>query len=300
MAKSVFTDRVFVVTGTLSSMSRKDAEAAITAAGGRITGDVSKTANVLVVGDKPGSKVAKAESLGVEIWDENKLVRALKQAGATATTNATATKQVVQQNSRTKDVSTKTTPTKKALAEKAPAKKPPAERLPAKKPPAQRAPANKPAAAQTSGKKAPAKLAVDEKPECMFTKDDLWIQFHDGRARMGLTDEVVYANVGLLVEEWLVSIGDAVTKGQKLGSFSGSGDVEVRSPIIGIVRKVNPALGDEAEDDGYEFGWPGCDSGRWRSKRVKEPNFLCEIEVGGPLPKLLTAEEYAKRWRGLH
>jgi len=134
----------------------------------------------------------------------------------------------------------------------------------------------------------------------LYTKDDLWVQFDDGRARMGLTDEVVYANGGLLVEEWSVSIGDVVTKGQELGSFSGSGDVEVRSPVSGIVRKVNPVLDDEAEDDGYEFGWPGCESGRWRSKHVKEPNFLCEIEVVGPRPKLLTTEDYGRRWRGLH
>ena len=136
MAGSVFKDRVFVVTGTLSGLSRKDAEAAITQAGGRITGDVSKNTNVLVVGDKPGSKVTKAESLGVEIWDEKKLVNALKQAAKKA---APATKAATQPSSRqTRATETTTTittakmaPTKRVraqttVAEDAPSKDAPA------------------------------------------------------------------------------------------------------------------------------------------------------------------------------
>jgi len=66
-----------VVTGTLVGFSRKEAELAIKAAGGRVTANVSKNTDFVVVGDSPGSKAEKARSLGVEIVDEAEFKRRL-------------------------------------------------------------------------------------------------------------------------------------------------------------------------------------------------------------------------------
>ncbi|GIK76722.1 MAG: NAD-dependent DNA ligase LigA [Acidobacteria bacterium] len=63
-------DRTFVLTGTLPELSREQATALIREAGGKVTGSVSKRTDYVVAGDSPGSKLAKAEELGVEILDE--------------------------------------------------------------------------------------------------------------------------------------------------------------------------------------------------------------------------------------
>ena len=63
----------FVVTGTLPRRSRDEAKAAIEARGGRVSSSVSKKTNYLVAGEKAGSKLAKAESLGVPVLDEDAL-----------------------------------------------------------------------------------------------------------------------------------------------------------------------------------------------------------------------------------
>ena len=65
-----FAGMSFVVTGSLSSMSRDEAEAKIRDLGGRSSSSVSRDTSYLVVGDKPGSKYDKALKLGVEILDE--------------------------------------------------------------------------------------------------------------------------------------------------------------------------------------------------------------------------------------
>jgi DNA ligase (NAD+) len=65
--------KTFVLTGTLSSMSREQAAAAIEGLGGKVTASVSKKTSYLVVGAEPGSKLDKAKSLGVEILDEGRL-----------------------------------------------------------------------------------------------------------------------------------------------------------------------------------------------------------------------------------
>ena len=67
----------FVVTGTLSAFSRKDAEGKIKALGGKVTSSVTKKTSYVVVGESPGSKVATAEKLGTPILDEDAFVRLL-------------------------------------------------------------------------------------------------------------------------------------------------------------------------------------------------------------------------------
>jgi DNA ligase (NAD+) len=62
--------KTLVVTGTLPGFSREEAEAAIRAAGGHPAGSVSAKTDYLVAGEKAGSKLAKAESLGVPVLDE--------------------------------------------------------------------------------------------------------------------------------------------------------------------------------------------------------------------------------------
>jgi DNA ligase (NAD+) len=66
----VLEGRTFVVTGTMEAFTRDEAKAAITARGGKVTGSVSGRTDALVAGARAGSKLAKAESLGVPVIDE--------------------------------------------------------------------------------------------------------------------------------------------------------------------------------------------------------------------------------------
>ena len=65
----------FVITGTLPTLSRTKATALIEAAGGRVTGSISKSTSYLVAGEEAGSKLEKAKSLSVPIIDEEELLR---------------------------------------------------------------------------------------------------------------------------------------------------------------------------------------------------------------------------------
>jgi DNA ligase (NAD+) len=67
--------QTYVLTGTLPTLSRKDATALIEQAGGRVAGSVSRQTDAVVAGDDAGSKLEKAKTLGVEIIDEAELVR---------------------------------------------------------------------------------------------------------------------------------------------------------------------------------------------------------------------------------
>jgi len=73
----------FCLTGTLQK-SRKEVQLAIKAAGGKTVGSVSTQLSVLLAGEKAGSKLAKAESLGVQVWSEQQLEAAIGQTGMPA------------------------------------------------------------------------------------------------------------------------------------------------------------------------------------------------------------------------
>jgi DNA ligase (NAD+) len=62
--------KVVVLTGTLASMSREEATAALEALGARVSGSVSRKTSLLVAGSDAGSKLEKARELGVETLDE--------------------------------------------------------------------------------------------------------------------------------------------------------------------------------------------------------------------------------------
>jgi DNA ligase (NAD+) len=68
----------FVLTGTLPSMTREEASAAIESAGGRVSGSVSKKTDYLVAGADPGSKYDKALALGVAVLDQAGLLELLE------------------------------------------------------------------------------------------------------------------------------------------------------------------------------------------------------------------------------
>jgi DNA ligase (NAD+) len=66
--------KVFVLTGTLSAMTREEAQAALERLGAKVTGSVSKKTSYLVAGSDAGSKLEKARQLGVETLDEQALL----------------------------------------------------------------------------------------------------------------------------------------------------------------------------------------------------------------------------------
>ncbi|MCW8108584.1 NAD-dependent DNA ligase LigA [Alteromonas ponticola] len=71
--------QTWVLTGTLTSMARNDAKAHLQTLGAKVSGSISTNTHVLVAGDKAGSKLTKAQSLGVDVWDEDKLLELLRQ-----------------------------------------------------------------------------------------------------------------------------------------------------------------------------------------------------------------------------
>jgi DNA ligase (NAD+) len=71
LAPNRFKDMTFVFTGALTLFTREQAEALVEQGGGKASGSVSKNTTYLVAGDKAGSKLAKANSLGVPVLTEH-------------------------------------------------------------------------------------------------------------------------------------------------------------------------------------------------------------------------------------
>ena len=72
------TGSTVVITGSLASMSRSEAEKAAAEAGAKVASNVSKKTDFVVVGENPGSKFEKAQQLGVEIVDEKEFLKRLR------------------------------------------------------------------------------------------------------------------------------------------------------------------------------------------------------------------------------
>ncbi len=73
------TGKTFVVTGTLESMGRNDAKAALQELGAKVSGSVSKKTDYVVIGENPGSKATKAQDLGITTLDETAFIALLNQ-----------------------------------------------------------------------------------------------------------------------------------------------------------------------------------------------------------------------------
>ena len=71
---TTFEGMTFVLTGKLEQLTRNEAKAMIENAGGKVTGSVSKNTDVVVAGEDAGSKLEKAQSLDVTIWNENEFI----------------------------------------------------------------------------------------------------------------------------------------------------------------------------------------------------------------------------------
>jgi DNA ligase (NAD+) len=72
-----FAGKIVVLTGTLGSMTRDEAKERIEAAGGRITGSVSKKTDCVIAGEEAGSKLDKARELGIAVLDEEQFTKLL-------------------------------------------------------------------------------------------------------------------------------------------------------------------------------------------------------------------------------
>ncbi len=75
---SVISGKTFVLTGTMSAMSRDEAKQLIKNSGGKVSGSVSAKTDYLVAGEEPGSKLDKAKKLGVKVVDEKEFLGLLK------------------------------------------------------------------------------------------------------------------------------------------------------------------------------------------------------------------------------
>lgn len=78
--ESPFSDKIVVLTGKLTQYTRDEAKAKIEALGGKVTGSVSKKTDIVVAGEEAGSKLKKAQDLGVAVWDEAEMVSAFERS----------------------------------------------------------------------------------------------------------------------------------------------------------------------------------------------------------------------------
>ncbi|MBO6513599.1 MAG: NAD-dependent DNA ligase LigA [Phycisphaerales bacterium] len=78
--ESPFAGKTIVITGTLENFTRTQLSDQLEVMGAKVSGSVSGSTDLLIAGEKAGSKRTKAESLGVEIWDEDTLMETLKKS----------------------------------------------------------------------------------------------------------------------------------------------------------------------------------------------------------------------------
>ncbi|WP_160724254.1 NAD-dependent DNA ligase LigA [Bacillus sp. USDA818B3_A] len=71
---SIFAGKTVVLTGKLEQLSRNEAKEKIEALGGNVSGSVSKKTHLVIAGEDAGSKLTKAQDLGIEVWDEERLL----------------------------------------------------------------------------------------------------------------------------------------------------------------------------------------------------------------------------------
>ena len=76
-AQSIFFGKTVVLTGKMEQMTRNEAKEKIEALGGKVAGSVSKKTDLVIAGEEAGSKLKKAEELGITVWNEEKLVEEL-------------------------------------------------------------------------------------------------------------------------------------------------------------------------------------------------------------------------------
>lgn len=77
-ADGVFAGMTVVITGTLSEMTRAEVGALVKRLGGKVSGSISGKTSLLIAGEKAGSKLQKAQKLGIEVWDELTLQKSLE------------------------------------------------------------------------------------------------------------------------------------------------------------------------------------------------------------------------------
>ncbi|MGO4889730.1 NAD-dependent DNA ligase LigA [Anaerobacillus sp. MEB173] len=75
---SFFADKTVVLTGKLEQLTREEAKTKLEELGAKVTGSVSKNTDLVIAGEAAGSKLDKAEKLGIEVWDEQRLVDEFK------------------------------------------------------------------------------------------------------------------------------------------------------------------------------------------------------------------------------
>ena len=72
-----FAGKTVVLTGKLNELTRGEAKEQIETLGGTVSGSVSKKTDLVIAGEDAGSKLTKAQELGIEIWDEQAMLAAL-------------------------------------------------------------------------------------------------------------------------------------------------------------------------------------------------------------------------------